>query len=50
MDESEAARIFARMGGRARSAKKAAAARLNGKRGGWHAQKRNKIKPAQDVA
>jgi hypothetical protein len=48
MNELEAVRIFARMGGRSKSAKKAAAARENGKRGGWHAQKRN-VKPKPDA-
>ena len=34
MDEKEAIRIFAQMGGRSKSPAKAAAARANGKKGG----------------
>lgn len=49
-DETEdeaatAARALGRIGGRSKSKKKAEAARKNGKRGGWHAQKRNQVQP-----
>jgi hypothetical protein len=45
MDQSEAARIFAAMGGRAKSKAKAAAARANGKKGGRPKGSKNKPRP-----
>ena len=50
MDIKDAVRMFASLGGRAKSPAKANAARANGKLGGRPKGSKNKPKPAQDVA